>query len=65
VKQTITVVQTAILEATRFGGKFKVNWDFVDSPNIMYPMIAEPANRTVDRAMLTRNINQSIKIINN
>lgn len=47
----VTVVQTAILEATRFGGKFSVNWDSVDSPNIMYPMIAAAANRTVDRAI--------------
>lgn len=27
----------------------------------MYPMIAAPANRTVDRAMLTKNINQTMR----
>lgn len=39
----LTVVQTAILEATKSWGMFRVNCDCVESPNIIYPSTATPA----------------------
>lgn len=49
---SLTVVQKAILEATKSVGKFRVNWDWAESPNIMYPITAAPAYNTVTIAKL-------------
>lgn len=54
----ITVVQTATFETTKFSGKFSVNWDSVDSPNILYPITAAPANKIEDNPILIRNRSQ-------
>lgn len=44
---SLTVVQRAILEATKSWGMLRVNCDSVDSPNIRYPTTATPAYNTV------------------
>ena len=47
-----TVVQTAIFEATKSWGMLRVNWEAVDSPNIVYPITATPAYIKVQIAKL-------------
>lgn len=52
---SLTVVQKAILEATKSVGKFRVNWDSAESPNIIYPITAAPEYNTVTIAKLHPN----------
>lgn len=49
-----TVVHTAILVATKSWGKLRVNCDFIDSPNILYPITATPAYNKVQIPKLHR-----------
>ena len=56
------MVQTATFETNKFSGKLSVNWDFVASPNILYPITAAPAYKTVDSPMLTRKRKKENKL---
>lgn len=50
-----TVVQTAILDATKSWGRFRVNCDSVESPNIRYPMIATAAYKSAQKPKLAKS----------